>query len=134
MNGLLLALLYIAVLVLTSGCAHYQQAIFADSATTLVALKQGGAKELNPLFNDASPEVAAIGGAVISELVVEFAKEGLPVDQCESYLRAFSSFKYGAAANNLAVIAGASGAVPLLLGIGVGVGFYNSGVMGRQCE
>lgn len=134
MKGLLLALLYIAALILTSSCAHYQQAIFADSATTLVALKQGGAKELNPLFSDASPEVAAVGGAVLSELVVEFAKEGLPVDQCESYLRAFTSLKYGISANNLAVIAGASGAAPLLLGIGVGVGLYTSDVIGSQCD
>ena len=134
MKGLLLALAYIAVLALVSGCSHYQQAIVADSATTLIGLQSADVVELNPLFSNASPEAAALGGAIVSGVVIAVAKRSMPVAECESFLHLFTSIKYGAAANNLAVIAGASGAIPAVIWIGTALAVHRFDLARDRCD
>ena len=133
MKGLLLALLFTVVQALV-GCAHYQNAIVADSVTTWVGLQHENIVEANPLFKDASPDAVAVGSAVISVLATEVAKRTMTTNECESFLHLFTSIKYGAAANNLAVIAGASGVVPVAIGLGAAMAIYKMDLARDRCD
>lgn len=99
------------------GCTHFDRSVAADSATTAYALTYvEGAAEGNPLL----PDPAA--GAGLASLAATYA-----VAYKYPALRpAICRVKYGAAANNLAVIAGASGVVPAAVGVAVWVASASS--------
>ena len=122
MNKLLTAGLVGAVL---TGCTVTPQgqsvdrANYADMASTAMALvSDSGASEANPL-----------GLALIPiKLSMGYVLEKSYPDNCYTRAtgtRVLNSVFYGATANNLAIVATASGVVPVALGIAAGIAYYN---------
>lgn len=120
MRKALLAALAFAV----SGCASQAQvSVAADAATTAVTLSTvSGAVELNPLGFATVP----IRLAVIEHAKKQKTEEAVPI------LHAVSAASWGAAANNLFVIGGATGAAPLALGIAIAAILWADGAHERE--
>lgn len=99
-----------------------QGAVAADAVSTAVALAAPGVVELNPLGWATVPlRLAAI----------EHAKR-LPREEGQPILDAISAGGWAAAANNLLVLAGASGAAGPLVAMVVGYAMWNAGAAERE--
>lgn len=91
-------------------------AVTADAMTTAIGLSTPGVVEANPLGWAALPLRVAL---------VEHART-LPREEAQPVLDAVSASGWGAAANNLAVLAGGGAAAPLL-GLIVGLAVWRGG-------
>jgi hypothetical protein len=95
--------------------------VAADAATTGAALATPGIAEMNPLGWATVPlRVAAI----------QYAKT-LPREEGQPVMDAVSASGWGAAANNLLVLAGASAAAPVV-GLAIGYAVWKSGEEERE--
>ena len=89
-------------------CTSFDSAVIADGVSTYTAISHG-ATEFNPLL-----PASAIGAGFVStaaSYVVGNSYPQLKPRICRT--------KLGAAANNVAVLAGASGVTPILMGVAV---------------
>jgi hypothetical protein len=100
-----------------TGCASQPySAVAADAATTATGLSMAGVAELNPLGLWSFPLRLAI---------IEKAKT-LPIEEGTPVLHTINAVGWGAAANNLLVMAGA-GPFALAAGVMVAVGIWADG-------
>lgn len=109
-----------------SGCSLLDWAVTGDAASTYAAISSGVGVEGNPVLtklagNGAAPVAAA--SAVLTYGVAHGFKRYAPED-CQPMVRAITASKLGATANNVAILAGASGNVPILLGLAAGYAVY----------
>jgi hypothetical protein len=95
--------------------------IAADAVTTGIALSVPGIAETNPLGWATIP---------IRLAVMQYAKS-LPREEGQPVMDAVSASGWGAAASNLAVLAGAGAAAPIL-GIAVGYAIWKNGQPERE--
>jgi hypothetical protein len=119
-----------------SGCSLLDWAVIGDSVTTYGAIESGIGVEGNPVFNavtDGKALSTAAAAAVASYGVVHGVKHFAP-SACEPVVRGVTGAKLGAVANNLAVIAGATGNAPLLAGVGVAVFAYQHEANQQQAK
>lgn len=113
-----------------TGCATAQDARnaqlagFADAGTTAGALASG-AVEANPLLIG-SP--AGIAGTLALKLGMVAAADRFEPATRATILRSNTALWSGAAFNNLALMAGASGPFAVVVGIGAGVVVWARGV------
>lgn len=104
--------------------------ILADSATTYHAISSGVGVEANPVL----PQ-GAVGAAVVSaglKLAVTHGVKHFAPEACVPAYRGTTAVGWGAAANNLAVIAGSSGVLPVAVGLGVGAVLWQQPALEQQ--
>lgn len=116
------------------GCSNINASGVADSATTYVGLGMKGVVEANPMFSSFDKAPIAIGGFVLTKGIEYSYKTFLPKESCISNMHRFSSLKWGAAGNNLAIILGADGKLPLAIGVMSGLIAYNQPVNQLACD
>jgi len=105
-----------------TGCASQPySAVAADAATTATGLSMAGVAEMNPLGWATVPLRIA---------VIERAKT-MPIEHGTPVLHMTSAVGWGAATNNLLVMAGA-GPLSIVAGIVVGIGVWQDGERERQ--
>ena len=119
---------------LLSGCSSVNTSSIADSATTYIALGVEGAKELNPILSNLDKAPTAIGAFILTKGVEYSYRTHLPRDTCIKYMHILSSFKWGASGNNLSIVLGADGKLPLIIGLISGLAAYNQPVNQFACD
>lgn len=111
-------------LVLT-GCASVREqttarnGAIADSVTTIVAIQQANAVELNPL---------GVGGTIIAKAAtvgyIHFNPHNLSPQELDRANRIAGSAWLGAAANNLMIIAGSTNPIAITTGLLTGLALW----------
>lgn len=96
--------------------------IAADAASTALALSAPGIVEMNPLGWATVP---------LRIMAVEYAKS-LPEEEGKPMMQTITAAGWGAAANNLLVLAGASSVAAPIVGIAVGYALWKQGEPERE--
>lgn len=96
--------------------------IAADAASTALALSAPGIVEMNPLGWATVP---------LRILAVQYAKS-LPEEEGKPMMQGINAAGWGAAANNLLVLAGASSVAAPIIGIAVGYALWKKGEPERE--
>jgi hypothetical protein len=115
----------LSIAALSTAWAGEQEAYLgtaADAATTAAALASPGLGEMNPLGWATVP--LRLG-------IMQYAKT-LPREEGQPVMDAVSASGWGAAANNLLVLAGASGVAAPIVGLAIGYAVWKSGETERE--
>lgn len=107
-----------------SGCAtqtpHLSDlAQGADSATTAVGVYAMGAREANPIASGLVSHPLGMAALTALKFGLPVLARRLPPEECRLLIPWVTGLGFGAAANNLAVIAGISSAGPIGIGVGL---------------
>ena len=122
MRAIIVALILAAFLAL-AGCAHKPGlGSAADSATTYVALSSGEFVEANPLFTGLSPAATALT-LLAAKQGMKYGLTAAGIEHDDAH-RAIETGGMAGAGWNLAMMAGASGIVPLVGGLGAALWYW----------
>ena len=130
----------LAVLLVLGGCASLKPTVSqvaqgADAATTAIGIYGYGATEANPLLGFVEHPAGMVAFAAF-KIGYPLLFPLLPPEECRSVTAVATGLGFGAAAYNLAVIAGAGGALPIGIAVGLAslIWSYDYGAAERECR